>query len=113
MFAKSTPDDNYSGYQANQFYLPVSSSSTRRNEIWERKRQKKGLNAPNSSNKKYQRVVGTSSTSFSSYVPKWSYDRATKPSQVQDYPSIKPNDYRIPEPQSKPEYQGYSDFAPK
>ena len=85
MYSAGHQGNIYSGYQKNQFYLPVSSSSTRRNEIWERKREKKGVNAPNSSNKKYQRVAGLMSSS---------YDRFSAPSYGYNKPKPSYSDYK-------------------
>lgn len=47
MYSRGNP----SFREESNFYLPVQSSSTKRNEAWEKRRQKKGLRAPNATNK--------------------------------------------------------------
>lgn len=49
MFSRDNYDDD--PIRGGEFYMPISSASTRRNEVWEKKRQKKGLKAPKATNK--------------------------------------------------------------
>lgn len=49
MFSRDSYENDSN--RGGEFYMPISSASTRRNEVWEKKRQKKGLKAPNATNK--------------------------------------------------------------
>lgn len=100
MYTSDQYDEQPSGSRQKMFYLPVSSSSTRRNEIWEKKRKKKGVSAPNSCNKKYQRVAGVMGASSSRFAaPTYSFDKtkAVKPS----YQNYDEEDYEEKPPISR------------